>query len=51
MLFTKRLKVWNPGTLLLFLTLEKPRQAHGSVPGNPLLTEPVCLKILYTAVP
>jgi ATP-dependent DNA helicase RecG len=39
MLFSDRLEVWNPGTLPPTLTLEKLRQPHGSVPGNPLLAE------------
>lgn len=32
-----------PGTLPPSLTLEKLRQAHGSVPANPLLAEPMYL--------
>ncbi len=43
MLFADRLEVWNPGTLPPSLTLEKLRQAHGSVPKNPLLAEPMYL--------
>ncbi len=43
MLFSDRLEVWNPGRLPPSLTLEKLRQAHGSVPGNPLLAEPMYL--------
>ncbi|MDD3934524.1 MAG: ATP-binding protein [Methanoculleus sp.] len=43
MLFADRLEVWNPGTLPPSLTLEKLRQAHGSVPANPLLAEPMYL--------
>ncbi len=43
MLFSDRLEVGNPGTLPPSLTLEKLREAHGSVPGNPLLAEPVYL--------
>lgn len=43
MLFTDRLEVWNPGTLPPSLTLEKLRVAHGSVPGNPLIAEPMYL--------
>ena len=43
MLFSDRLEVWNPGTLPPSLTLEKLRQAHGSVPKNPLLAEPMYL--------
>jgi len=43
MLFTDRLEVWNPGALPPSLTLEKLRVAHGSVPGNPLLAEPMYL--------
>jgi predicted HTH transcriptional regulator len=43
MLFSDRLEVWNPGTLPPSLTLEKLREAHGSVPGNPLLAEPMYL--------
>jgi len=35
--------VWNPGLLPPSLTLEKLRVAHGSVPGNPLLAEPMYL--------
>lgn len=41
MLFSDRLEVWNPGTLPPSLTLEKLRHPHGSVPGNPLLAEPL----------
>lgn len=43
MLFTDRLEVWNPGALPPSLTLEKLRVAQGSVPGNPLLAEPMYL--------
>ncbi|HUM78334.1 MAG TPA: DUF4062 domain-containing protein, partial [Methanoculleus sp.] len=43
MLFVDRLEVWNPGALPPSLTLEKLRQAHGSVPKNPLLAEPMYL--------
>lgn len=43
MLFADRLEVWNPGTLPPPLTLEKLRVPHGSVPGNPLLAEPLYL--------
>ncbi|MBI5592007.1 MAG: DUF4062 domain-containing protein [Deltaproteobacteria bacterium] len=43
MLFADRLEVWNPGTLPPSLTLEQLRQPHGSVPGNPLLAEPLYL--------
>ena len=43
MLFTDRLEVWNPGTLPPALTLEKLRQPHSSIPGNPLLAEPLYL--------
>jgi len=43
MLFANRLEVWNPGTLPPSLTLEKLRHPHGSVPGNPLLAEPLYL--------
>lgn len=43
MLFADRLEVWNPGTLPPSLTLEKLRHPHGSVPGNPLLAEPLYL--------
>ena len=41
--FSDRLEVWNPGTLPPTLTLEKLRQPHGSVPGNPLLAESLYL--------
>jgi predicted HTH transcriptional regulator len=43
MIFSDRLEVWNPGTLPPSLTLEKLRHPHGSVPGNPLLAEPLYL--------
>ncbi|MBM4044299.1 MAG: DUF4062 domain-containing protein [Planctomycetes bacterium] len=43
MLFADRLEVWNPGTLPPSLTLEKLREPHGSIPGNPLLAEPLYL--------
>ena len=43
MLFADRLEVWNPGALPPSLTLEKLRHPHGSVPGNPLLAEPLYL--------
>ena len=37
MLFADRLEIRNPGRLLAPLTLEMLREAHNSVPGNPLL--------------
>ena len=43
MLFADRLEVWNPGGLPPSLTLAQLRQPHGSVPGNPLLAEPLYL--------
>lgn len=43
MLFSDRLEIWNPGRLPVTLTLEMLRQPHGSVPGNPLLAEPLYL--------
>ena len=43
MLFSDRLEVRNPGRLLPPLTLEELRVAHNSVPGNPLLAEPLYL--------
>ena len=43
MLFADRLEVWNPGRLPATLTLAMLRQPHGSVPGNPLLAEPLYL--------
>lgn len=43
MLFSDRLEVWNPGTLPPSLTLAKLREPHASVPGNPLLAEPLYL--------
>jgi ATP-dependent DNA helicase RecG len=43
MLFADRLEIWNPGALPPSLTLEMLRQPHGSVPGNPLLAEPLYL--------
>lgn len=43
MLFADRLEVWNPGRLPQSLTLDMLREPHGSVPGNPLLAEPLYL--------
>ena len=43
MLFADRLEIWNPGNLPSTLTLERLRHAHGSVPHNPLLAEPLYL--------
>ncbi len=43
MLFADRLEVWNPGELPATLTLANLRTAHGSVPRNPLLAEPLYL--------
>jgi predicted HTH transcriptional regulator len=43
MLFADRLEIWNPGGLPSSLTLARLRQAHGSVPHNPLLAEPLYL--------
>ena len=43
MLFADRLEIWNPGTLPPSLSLEQLRHPHGSVPGNPLLAEPLYL--------
>jgi ATP-dependent DNA helicase RecG len=43
MLFADRLEVWNPGALPPSLTLDMLREPHGSVPGNPLLAEPLYL--------
>ena len=43
MLFADRLEVRNPGRLPPPLTLEKLREAHRSIPGNPLLGEAMYL--------
>ena len=43
MLFADRLEVRNPGRLPPPLTLEKLREAHRSVPGNPLVGEALYL--------
>lgn len=43
MLFANRLEVRNPGRLPAPLTLDKLREAHTSVPGNPLLAESLYL--------
>ena len=43
MLFSDRLEISNPGRLAPPLTLEKLREAHRSVPGNPLLAESLYL--------
>ena len=42
-LYANRLEVRNPGTLPKTLTLQKLRQAHNSIPGNPLLAESLYL--------
>lgn len=43
MLFKDRLEIWNPGILPFGLTTVKLREAHPSIPGNPLLAEPMYL--------
>lgn len=43
MLFADRFEVWNPGALPAGLTLEKLREPHGSIPGNPLVAESLYL--------
>ena len=43
MLFADRLEVRSPGCLPVRLTREKLREAHSSVPGNPLLAESLYL--------
>lgn len=43
MLFADRLEVRNPGRLPPGLTLEKLREPHASIPGNPLLAESLYL--------
>jgi hypothetical protein len=43
MLFKDRLEIWNPGQLPFGLTTEKLRHPHNSIPGNPLLAEPMYL--------
>ncbi len=43
MLFSDRLEIWNPGALPPSLSLDMLRHPHGSVPGNPLLAEPLYL--------
>jgi ATP-dependent DNA helicase RecG len=42
-LFADRLEVWNPGTLPGTLTLDDLRDAHPSVPNNPLIAESLYL--------
>lgn len=42
-LFADRLEVWNPGTMPGTLTLEDLRNAHPSVPNNPLIAESLYL--------
>lgn len=42
-LFADRLEVWNPGTLPGTLTLGDLREAHPSVPNNPLIAESLYL--------
>lgn len=43
MLFKDRLEIWNPGHLPFGLSTAKLRQAHNSIPANPLLAEPMYL--------
>ena len=43
MLFADRLEVRNPGRLPPPLTLDKLREPHASIPGNPLLAESLYL--------
>jgi len=42
-LFADRLEVWNPGALPGTLTLDDLRNAHPSVPNNPLIAESLYL--------
>ena len=42
-LFADRLEIWNPGTLPGTLTLGDLREAHPSVPNNPLIAESLYL--------
>ena len=42
-LFFDQLEVWNPGRSPQSVTLAMLREPHGSVPGNPLLAEPLYL--------
>ena len=42
-LFADRLEIWNPGTLPGTLTLDDLREAHPSVPNNPLIAESLYL--------
>ena len=42
-LFADRLEIWNPGTLPGTLTLANLREAHPSVPNNPLIAESLYL--------
>ena len=43
-LFSDRLEVWNVGALPPSLTLAQLRQAHSSLPANPLLAEALYLR-------
>ncbi|MCX5795005.1 MAG: hypothetical protein NTY77_05895 [Elusimicrobia bacterium] len=42
MLFSDRLEISNPGALPPSLSLDQLRQAHSSVPGNPLVAQALC---------
>lgn len=42
-LFSDRLEIWNPGALPGTLTLDDLREAHPSVPNNPLIAESLYL--------
>ncbi len=43
MLFADRLEIWNPGELPPPLTMQRLREAHPSIPRNPLLADPLFL--------
>ena len=43
MLFRNRLEIWNPGTLPQELSIEKLYLPHTSIPGNPLIANPLFL--------
>lgn len=43
MLFRNRLEIWNPGTLPQGLSIEKLYLPHASIPGNPLIANPLFL--------
>jgi predicted HTH transcriptional regulator len=43
MIFRDRIEIWNPGMLPIGWSTDKLKETHPSIPGNPLLAEPMYL--------